>query len=236
MQVKILFDSFSLGEHFLTGWGVAYLVDGKILFDTGEKGWSLFNNLEFMEVKLSKIEKVVISHDHWDHTGGLEDILEERSGLKVYVCRSFSKKFKTTVKSYGGKLADIKQFTKLNENIYSTGEIIGSYGGQPIAEQLLTLKTSKGLTILTGCAHPGIIKIIETVKANISDHIYLVLGEFHLIDKDKREVKLIVEKLKEIGVEKVGPTHCTGYEAIEIFKAEYGNNFVGVKVGQTIEV
>ena len=236
MQIKILFDSVALDDRFSTGWGVAYLIDEKILFDTGEKSGLLSSNMEIMDLGISKIKEVFISHDHWDHTGGLKDLLEEKSGLIVYGCPGFSREFKQAVVSGRGRLKEIKKFTKLSLNLYISGEIQADYNGKTIWEQAMVLRTAKGLTVLTGCAHPGIIRIIETVKANISDEIYLVLGGFHLMDKNKSELKLIVDKFKEMGVKRVGPSHCTGSEATEIFKAEYGSDFIDVKVGQIIEV
>ena len=56
------------------------------------------------------------------------------------------------------------------------------------------------------------------------------------MDKDRREIKIVVERLKELGVEKVGPTHCTGYEAQQIFKGAYGDSFIFIKVGMEFDV
>lgn len=236
MQIKILFDSLALDDRFSTGWGVSYLIDGRILFDTAEKAWPLFSNMEIMKVEISKIEEVFISHDHWDHTGGLKDILEEKSGLKVYGCPGFSREFKQIVRSGRGRLKEIKKFTKLGRNIYSSGAIEADYGGKTIWEQSLVLKTANGVMILTGCAHPGIIKIVETVRASIDGNIYLVLGGFHLLDKDQRTINLIVNKFKQLGVKKAAASHCSGRKAIEMFRKEYSDNFIEVKAGQVIEV
>ena len=77
MQIKILFDSVALNNSFSTGWGISYLIDNKILFDTGEKSSALLKNIENMNVDISGLSTVVISHDHWDHQGGLWGILKE---------------------------------------------------------------------------------------------------------------------------------------------------------------
>ena len=104
-------------------------------------------------------------------------------------------------------------------------------------EQVFVAKTLNGITLITGCAHPGIIKIVDKVKEDFpNEKIYLVFGGFHLMEKDKREVKLVAEKLKEMKVGRVGPAHCTGYEAELIFKETYQNDFVTIKAGQTFEI
>jgi len=236
MQVKIIFDKLSLDEKFHTGWGVSFLIGDKVLFDTGEKGKWLIKNMENLKVEVDRLEAVVISHDHWDHTGGLWRILEENHHLKVYACPKFSKRFKNRVKSYNVQLIELDKFTRIADNIYTTGEISGRYAFRYMPEQALVLETSNGLTIFTGCAHPGIIKIIENVKQNISGRIFLVLGGFHLGGKHEKTIIQIVNEFRQLGVGKVAPTHCSGKNASKIFKEEYGDNFIEVKVGQIIEV
>ncbi|MFO7889374.1 MAG: hypothetical protein R6V04_03445, partial [bacterium] len=87
-----------------------------------------------------------------------------------------------------------------------------------ISEQSLVVKSKKGLVVITGCSHPGITKIVEKVREIFTKQtIYLVFGGFHLMNRERREIKLIVEKLKDLGINYVGPTHCTGYEAQQIF-------------------
>ena len=56
------------------------------------------------------------------------------------------------------------------------------------------------------------------------------------MNKDTREIELIVEKFKDLGAEKVGPTHCTGYEAQAIFEKAYKDNFIRIVAGKTFEV
>ncbi|MDD4995768.1 MAG: MBL fold metallo-hydrolase [Patescibacteria group bacterium] len=246
MQIKILFDKNALDKALYptltgkrkvyTGWGVSFLVDDRILFDTGEKGQWLLENMKTLGVNVAGIEAVVISHDHWDHVGGLRAILKCNPKVKVYACPNFSKRFKNKVKSYESRLIEVDKFTRIQDSIYSTGEIPGRYAFRYMPEQGLVLRTRKGLTILTGCAHPGIIKMIENVKQNISGKIYLVMGGFHLMGKHKKTIKPIVKEFKDLGAERIAPTHCTGENAVKLFKEAYQKNFIEIKVGQILEI
>lgn len=236
MQIKIIYDKDSLNKNLNTGWGVSFLIGEKILFDTGENGEWLMDNLKKLDIDINKLESVVISHDHWDHKGGLWELLKENQNLKIYACANFSERFKNKVKSFAARLIECDGFVKITENIYSTGEIEGRYLFNYIAEQSLVLKTENGLTVVTGCAHPGIIKIIEKVKENMKEDIHLVIGGFHLMDKQNKFAASVVEKFKELNVKNVAPTHCTGEAAIGLFQSGYKANFVPVKVGETITV
>jgi len=236
VEIKILFDSKRRSRKFLIGWGVSYLIKNRILFDTGEDSGCLFNNMDHMGVKINDIETIVISHDHFDHTGGLRDILRGKPGLDVYICPGFSREFKNKAKSYGGNLIEVDSFTRIADNIQTTGQIEATCGFDYIAEQSLALDTDKGLTIVTGCAHSGIINIVERVKENAKKDIHLVMGGFHLLDESVEKIIKINNKFNELGVQYVGPAHCTGEDAIKIFKESYRENLIDIQVGRTIEV
>ncbi len=237
MEIKIVFDNTNLNEKFIPGWGFSCLVNKTVLFDTGEKSEYLFKNMEALDIDISKIEKVVISHDHWDHTGGLWGLLEKKDGIDVYGCPNFSEEFKKKVVSLGGNLISVEELTAVKSDIFATGEIEGNYKGSFIAEQALVIKGSEGIIIITGCSHPGIVKIVKNVKENFPEEtIFLVFGGFHLMNMDTREIELIVEKFLELKVQKVGPTHCTGYEAQVIFEKAYKEDFINIAAGKILEV
>ncbi|MDD5614224.1 MAG: MBL fold metallo-hydrolase [Candidatus Omnitrophica bacterium] len=237
MRIKIIFDKVSENKNLYTGWGVSFLINDEVLFDTGENGSWLINNLKVLKTDIDKISAVVISHDHWDHTGGLWELLKKKKDLTVYGCSNFSAEFKKNVKNLGARLLERENFTEIAENIFVTGEIAGAYKGAYMPEQALAVKTGRGITVVTGCAHPGIVKITETVKDKFpGDKTYFVFGGFHLAGEDSKTVENIAKKLKEMGVEKAGPTHCSGPEAENIFKKLYQNGFLNIVTGMELEV
>ncbi len=236
MDIKILFDKDTADSKFKTGWGFSAFMDG-VLFDAGESGNFLMSNLKEEGVNINSIEKIVISHDHWDHTGGLWDLLAIKSNIEVYGCLGFSEQTKEKIKSFGAKFIENHKITPIKSNIYTTGEIIGFYKSMEISEQALVVKSKKGLVVVTGCSHPGIVKIAEKVKEGFANqNIHLVFGGFHLMNKEKRQVKLIVQKLKDLGTGYIGPTHCTGYQAQQVFKEVFKDRYISVKVGKAIAV
>jgi 7,8-dihydropterin-6-yl-methyl-4-(beta-D-ribofuranosyl)aminobenzene 5'-phosphate synthase len=237
MKLKILFDKKTDNKNLYTGWGVSFLIDNKILFDTGENGRWLIENMETMGVDAGEIEAAVISHDHWDHTGGLWEVLAKNKGLIVYACPHFGSEFKEKVKKYKAELREADKPREIVGGVFIGGEITGSYHGLDLAEQALLLRTQNGVTVITGCAHPGIINILERAKEVFPDDpIFLVCGGFHLMEADKRTIETVVERFKEIKVRKAAPTHCSGELAEDIFKKSYGDNFIEIKVGKVLDV
>jgi 7,8-dihydropterin-6-yl-methyl-4-(beta-D-ribofuranosyl)aminobenzene 5'-phosphate synthase len=236
MEIKILFDNKKLDRTFLAGWGVSYLIGNKILFDTGEAPGCLFYNMDRMNVKIQDIDTVVISHDHFDHTGGLWELLQKRPGIDLYICAGFSKEFKDKARTCKCNVVETNRFMKIADNIYTTGQIDETLGQDHIMEQALVLETETGVTIMTGCAHPGIITIVEHVKEHTKKDIYLVMGGFHLMGRPARKLLDINNRLRELGVQCVGPAHCSGEDAESVFKKSYKKNYIDVMVGRTIEV
>jgi 7,8-dihydropterin-6-yl-methyl-4-(beta-D-ribofuranosyl)aminobenzene 5'-phosphate synthase len=236
MEIKILFENRSMDRNFIAGWGVSYLVDNRVLFDTGEKSNYLFNNMDRMGIDISRIQAIVISHDHWDHTGGLWNILDKRPGLDLYSCPGFSPGFKNRLSTYACNRIEVESFTKIREGIYTTGQIEGKGDFDYIAEQALVLETDRGLTIMTGCAHPGILKIVEHVMNHMTGEVYLVMGGFHLLDNPLGKIKQVINKFRQLGVRYVGPSHCTGEDAVRIFQESYKEHCIDIRVGKTFEV
>ena len=237
MKIEILFNDKAMNSRFLEGHGFSCLLDRHLLFDTGLSPEVLLKNMKTAGVDIDDIGSVVISHDHQDHTGGLWEMLKIKKGLKVYACLNFSQEFKDKVKAFCGTLIEHDKPFEISKNIFLTGEMPGVYKGKPMPEQSLVVKTELGISVITGCAHPGIINILEKVRFYFSlQEIYSVFGGFHLHDKNKKEISDIVAKFQTMNVKKVGPTHCSGDTAEEIFAEKYIDNFIEVRAGQVFNI
>jgi 7,8-dihydropterin-6-yl-methyl-4-(beta-D-ribofuranosyl)aminobenzene 5'-phosphate synthase len=235
MKIKILFDKEGLGPQYHAGWGLSFLVDDSVLFDTGEKFEYLKNNAKLMGVDLGKIRTVVISHDHWDHIGGLWGLLNLNKNITVYGCALSNKEIKKKVKELGGIWKDVDAVVNIDNGIYSTGQIVFHYKNQMLAEQAMVIERKEKLILLCGCVHPNIVTLIEKVKAEFNKEISLILGGLHLMDKEQRVIEYVVSTIRAQGIRGIGASHCTGYEATQLLKKVFADNFVEIKVGEVIE-
>lgn len=233
MAITVICDNNPYKQGLQTDWGFSCLITGvekTILFDTGPGG-SLVGNMEKLAVEPKTIDIVFLSHIHNDHTGGLNSFLQRNSDVTVYLPESFPQKFRDNVKGHGAKIVDVKQPLKICEDVYSTGQV-----GGWIKEQSLIIRTSNGLVIITGCAHPGIVKILSTVKSLMEDDICLVMGGFHLEWMAKGKIEKIISAFKQMGVQNVGPSHCTGEKARALFEKHFGSNYIKVGAGKIINI
>jgi 7,8-dihydropterin-6-yl-methyl-4-(beta-D-ribofuranosyl)aminobenzene 5'-phosphate synthase len=230
--ITVIYDNNPYKEELEIGWGFSCVIKGlekTILFDTGGDGQRLLANMKKLDIDPGEIDIVVLSHIHGDHVGGLQSILRKNPKVIVYLPMSFPNSFKDEVKGYGAKIIEVQRPLKICENVHSTGEL-----GTGIKEQSLIVRTDKGLIIITGCAHPGILEVLNKAKDLMNDDILLVMGGYHLGGKGRDELEKIVSSFKKLGVRYVGPCHCTGDAARELFKKEYIKKFINVGVGKII--
>lgn len=233
LTLTTLYDNYEHDPELKTAWGFSCLArDGKtILFDTGGDSETLLYNMEKLGIDAKKIDTIVLSHIHGDHTGGLSGILEINSNVSVYIPKSFPDSFKNDVKSYGAEVVEVSGSTKIYPSVYTTGEL-----GTWIKEQSLITNTDRGLVVITGCSHPRIVNILKKVKEVTGQEIYLVIGGFHLLGASDSELRDIIKSFRELGVEKVAPSHCSGDRARQLFKEEYKDDFIANGVGNVIEI
>ena len=224
-----VYDNYQVNPELKTDWGFAIVIEtlkDVVLFDTGGNSEILLFNMRKMGIDPASIDKVVISHIHSDHLGGLEGFLKENSKVKVFIPASFPDSIREMIRSYGTDFVDISEPTKISDFVFSTGELYG-----PPKEQSLIILSKKGLVVITGCAHPGIVKIVKKAKEMFPQkEVYLVLGGFHHPPKE------VVSELKKLKVKKVAPSHCSGDEIRELFKKEYQNDFIENGVGKIISI
>ena len=233
LTITILYDNNSYDPRLTTAWGFSALVehhDHTLLFDTGGDGKLLLENMRSLKVDTTRIEGVVLSHAHGDHTGGLMGVLNTGVKPVVYLLPSFPSAFKSQVAQLT-QVSEVAPRQEISDGLWTSGEIAGA-----IPEQALIILTEQGLVVITGCAHPGIVGIVEQAQAMFAEPVHLVLGGFHLGSKSEGELKAILKDFRRLGVEEVAPCHCTGESAIKMFASEYGENFIQVGVGSVIQL
>jgi len=234
IKMIIAYDNNSFDEKLEKDWGFSCFIKGlekSILFDTGTNGRILLANMEKLGIRPEDIDLVFLSHDHRDHTGGLDALLGQNPKIAVWLPEFFSSSFKNVIKKRGASVAEVDSFQKICRGAYSTGVIPGW-----IKEQSLILDTDKGIILITGCAHPRITNIITKVEDLLKKDIHMVLGGFHLGAFYKNEINEIIDHFLRSGVKKVGPCHCSGDEARELFAEEYKDDFIEIGVGKEIKV
>ena len=232
LTITVVYDNNPYKEGLETAWGFSALITGTektILFDTGGDGSLLLNNMEKSGIEANDVDTVVLSHIHGDHTGGLAGLLEKNHQIAVYLLESFPKRFKDNVRAAGAEIIECKQSLKICEGVYSTGQL-----GRLIKEQSLIIRTEKGLIIITGCAHPGIVKIVNAAKDLLKDDILLVMGGFHLEWTTNGKIEKIISAFKQLNVRYVGPCHCSGHKARALFEEHFGENYINIGVGRVI--
>jgi len=212
MKITIIFDNTAIDTTLHTSWGFAALIevdDRKILFDTGDNGDILLSNMKKLHIDPAEIDEVFISHNHYDHIGGLSSFLSKNNDVTLYIPPFVRGIHNVKERIY------VDEPTELHEGIYSTGELCNN-------EQSLIVKTSKGLVIIVGCSHPGVGLILETARQ--FGEPYAIIGGFHGFKK--------YELLEPLTI--VCPTHCTQH--IKEIKERYPEKYVEGGVGRVIEI
>jgi len=233
LRITVLYDNCHHSGELRTNWGFACLVelgDTAVLFDTGGDSPTLMHNIGELGIDLARVQALVLSHDHGDHTGGLQGVLERCPDLKVYACDSLSPRTRREITSGGGQLVEVTGAVEILPGIHSTGGL-----GAAIHEQSLVVDAGSGLVVVTGCAHPGIVGIVRKAKQLALGDVLLVMGGFHLMGAPEAVVTRATKDLKDLGVQKVSPTHCTGDAAIDQFREAFGESFIPGGVGLAVE-
>ena len=233
-KIKIIYDNYVYKEGMEADWGFSCFIEGtekNILFDTGTRSGLFQKNLSEMNIDPMTVDAVVISHEHGDHTGGMSSFLEKNNKPPVMVPFSLPYNLIRLAESKGAEVLALKEPVEVCKDVYLSGEM-----GTRIKEHSLAVNTPKGLVVVCGCSHPGIVKIVKHFKELLKKDVYFVLGGFHLMNKTETEMQEIIAEMKNLGVQKCGASHCTGEKQIQIFKEAFGEDYIALGVGREIEL
>lgn len=220
LTITILFDNCVHDPRLANLWGFSCLIEykeHKILMDTGSNGRVLLNNMKAMDISPTDCTDLFISHNHWDHIGGIDSMLELNRKMRLILPSSLSRLYMHDLKKECRELVriDDKPF-KITEDIYSTGVI-----NCVTPEQAIIIDTNKGLIIITGCAHPGLDEIMQLAMDQHQKPIYLLGGGFHYMRSLTPEIEEGMAMLHRFNIKNILPTHCTGNNAIKFFRKEF---------------
>jgi 7,8-dihydropterin-6-yl-methyl-4-(beta-D-ribofuranosyl)aminobenzene 5'-phosphate synthase len=257
------------GEH---GFSCLVRTDaGTWLFDTGN-GETLLGNLDALEIDASQIDAVMLSHGHYDHSGGLLPLLQKIGPRPVYShSQIFSKRFwqgqheerdiglpytRSELETAGATFQHLDQLTEISPGIHFSGTIprlASLEKGDPhlvrkpdhgegwLSDELpddaaLAVETQKGLVVLLGCAHSGLINTVEHFRRELGvRRIHAVIGGTHLGPASDEQFSATVDYLKRLDFDRLGVSHCTGQIRSAQLYAHFPNKVFFANVGSTLK-
>lgn len=245
--------------------------DKKILFDTGKSG-DFIDNAEKLNKDINDLDYVILSHGHYDHSGGFVRLANESNkNFKLIVGKGFfDEKYKLGEEGYkfngnpfreefikennialeyvdedileiNDSIMVFSNFEESNDFESSNGKFFvkknEGYVVDDFSDEIaLGLKYEKGLVVILGCSHVGVINILNTIIKRTGMDIYCVIGGSHLVEADDLRLTKTIEFLKENNISLLKLSHCTGQKAINKLKNEFRSEFLYNNTGNFIEI
>lgn len=267
-RIMILVDAFGVPSDLRPDWGFSALVEheGKrILFDAGNNADIFAHNTHFLGVDVTRLDFVVISHRHGDHTDGLHHLLKLNPHVKIYAANdeyfggptpaSFFHRPQPSLpdhmRYFGGnvpqvvphgtpwKSANIERVDSVMEiapGIRLVSNISRAGAFSETPELSLAIQTREGQVLLVGCSHPGIEQILTSVAAK-QVPVRLVIGGLHLVTTPEAEIDRLVAALRdEWKLAGVAPGHCTGELAFAALQKAFGRRYRYAGIGTLIDL
>ena len=229
---------------FICEHGFSALIESggkKILVDAGATGIAVSHNLRLLGITPEEIDMIVLSHGHNDHTGGLSQfsakiIAHPDSYFKRHLVTPAGMKFDLSCpypEMTAGRTEFHSEPFQLAPGIWTTGEVKrrhpwetlnvfeinrdGKFEPDEVMDDVgIVVNSEKGLVIIGGCSHAGIINIIEqAIEISGIEEVYCVIGGFHLIGPGEAKISRTIDEFKRLKVRKIIPIHCTGFEGIK---------------------
>ncbi len=189
-----VYNNIPCREGLTTDWGFSCLLnEAGLLFDTGERGDVLLANMQALGIDPASVGRLVLSHDHHDHIGGLAAVLAANPSMEVYVHDAFSAKTLRLIREHTEPRI-VSEWTEIADGIAVTGPL-----GTDIREQSLAITVPGGYLIVTGCAHPHISRIIDRVSR--VGPVWGVIGGLHTVTGQDMDALA--------GVTYLSASHCT---------------------------